>query len=197
MRRFTKLKNIAFLCSVLLIGGFVIGFVLTHEGSPDKLQKLNISELGHQNDNEEPEEMPVDRVAEDRISGDTRLIFKSHYTECGDVVVERKEVPREIVGYNLEMLENYYSIWEIERFGSDEVIMVREIEGISPNHYLLGVQDGYVAIYGFGEDGKPLLKEITDVPVSILRLNDQHDLRKGILLDNMDEVNQFLEEFGS
>lgn len=196
MRRFTKLKNIAFMCSVLLIGGFVIGFVLTYEGRLDKLHKLDISELG-ENERIESKEMSVDHISTYRMTTDTRLIFKTLYTECGDTVVERKEVPAEIVDFDRQMLEDYYAIWEIEQFSSEEVILTREIEGISPDHYLLGVQDSYVAVYEFGEDGKPILKEITDIPLSILRLNDQHRLRNGILLDSIKEVNQFLEEFSS
>jgi len=196
MSRFTKMKSIAFLCTALLLGGFIMGYVITSEGKLDKLQKLDISELGN-NDEEESEELPVDRISGDRITPDTRLIFKTLYTECGDTVVERKEVPVEIMDFDRGMMENYYTIWEVEQFDSEEVILTREIEGISPNHYLLGIQDGYVIVYEFGEDGKPVLKEITEIPMSILRLNDQHRLRKGILLDSMEEVNQFLEEFSS
>jgi len=197
MNRFVRMKELAFLCTVLLIGGFVIGYLTMSEKKPDKLQKPDISEIGNAEELGDNQDLAVDKSGSDRVSPNTKLIFKSIYSECGHTVVERKDVPEEIVGFDEEELAGYYQLWHIERFTKDEVDLVRRIEGICPKHYLLGVQDGYIALYEFSEDGKPVLKEITDTPISILRLNDQQRLRKGILLDNMTEVNQLLEEFGS
>lgn len=198
MDRFSKMKGIAFLCSVLLVGGFIIGYIATYE-RPDRLHKLDISRLeGQERDKQEEIEMPVDRLSRDKITPNTRLIFKTEYTECGHTVVERKKTPAEIVNLDKEELARYYQNgWEIDKFSSEEVVLTREITGICPEHFLLGVQDGYVAVYGFNEDGKPELKEITDIPISILRLNDQNNLRKGILVDSMEEVDRLLEEFSS
>jgi hypothetical protein len=198
MNRFVQVKNLAFFCTVLLIGGFIIGYVATLEGKPDKLHKLDVSELEHEEQIENNrEEVTVDQTAGNRISLNTRLIFQTRYSECGHTVVERKEVPTEIVDFDEHGVKEYYQPWEIKEFSNEEIVLTRQVEGICPKHYLLGVQDGYIAVYEFGENGKPVLKEITDIPISILRLNDQHRLRKGILLDSIEEVNQFLEEFSS
>ncbi|HOC09851.1 MAG TPA: hypothetical protein PKN88_10015, partial [Bacillota bacterium] len=71
------------------------------------------------------------------------------------------------------------------------------VEGACPGHYVLRMLSGYVAIYMTAENGEETLVEVTDIPVSILRLKDQQRLREGILLDSMEEVDQYLEDLGS
>jgi hypothetical protein len=201
MNRFKKVKGMAFLCTVLLLGGFAVGYLTGMEPKPDRLHRVDISGFGngteHKSHAEPIEDTTVDQTDDSGITPNTRLILKTRYLDCGHIVVDRKDIPEAILGFDKQRLQDYYSGWDIEEFGSDEVVISTGIAGICPEHYLLGVQDDYIAVFEFGRDGNPKLKEITDIPISILRLNDQQRLRKGMLLNSMEEVNRFLEEFGS
>jgi hypothetical protein len=203
MNRFKKMKGLAFLCTVLLVGGFAIGYLSGLEPKPDRLHRVDISGLGNGEAAEDDgadeaiENTTVDQIDGRHITRDTRLILKTKYLDCGHIVVDRTDIPDDILGFDEEQLQDYYEEWEIEEFNSEQIVLVQSIPGICTEHYLLGVQGDYLAVYGFGRDGEPVLNEVTDIPISILRLNDQQRLRKGILLNSMEEVNRFIEEYGS
>jgi hypothetical protein len=123
--------------------------------------------------------------------------LKTLYKECGHIVVDRKDIPEQLAGLGEEELLEHYPGWEVEKFQGDEIILFRQVEGACPGHYVLRMLSGYVAIYMTAENDGETLVEVTDIPVSILRLKDQQRLREGILLDSMEEVDQYLEDLGS
>lgn len=58
--------------------------------------------------------------------------------------------------------------------------------------FLLGVHDGRVALWK-GEDPEPF--RVYPCPICVLPPADQEALRQGIHLDDMDDINRFLENF--
>lgn len=58
--------------------------------------------------------------------------------------------------------------------------------------FLIGVHNGRVALWK-NEDPEPF--RVFPCPVCVLPAKDQQALKKGIRLDDMDDVNRFLENF--
>ncbi len=199
MKYRVSIRRLALVCAVVLVGGFAIGYLVTYEKNPEKLQRPDdVTEMAEENNAQQPSDDAImDYASEPTTTYDTRLIFKSFYSQCGHTVVERQDIPARMVGVDEHQMHGLYPDWEVEKFGRDEVILYRRREGACPEHYILKVENGYVAIYRTVDEGETEIVEVTDIPVSILRLKDQERLRQGMLLDNIEEVNQYLEDLGS
>lgn len=58
--------------------------------------------------------------------------------------------------------------------------------------FLLGISDGYVALW---EDGNPKPAEVFPYPAKLLPIADQQALQNGIHIDSADELNRLLEDY--
>lgn len=197
MKSLSLLKRLAPVCVVALLAAFAAGYMTTRDTSPDMVQRPEEKEAAEEN-RVQPNNNAVMEYAPDiKTSPNARLILKTYHLRCGHTTVERQNIEGTLVDLDQEGLLGHYPGWEIEKFQSDEVILHRRVEGACPGHFLLKAENGYIAIFSIVEDGKEEISEVTDIPISILRLKDQQRLREGILLDSIEEVNQYLEDLGS
>lgn len=137
----------------------------------------------------------------DIIDSETRLVYKTLYTQCEDTIEEVQGPSPELIGLNKSGFEKHLTEnqlnWEIEGFSKEEVTLLKRVDRTCPNHYLISVNKGHIAIYKYDGDGNRELVEQTDIPINILPTVDQKKLQKGILVDTRKEVNQLLEDFSS
>jgi hypothetical protein len=193
-----SVKKVAMVCSVVLVAAFGIGYLVTYERNPDGMQRPDAAETVDESTRRDiGDDTVADYVSKPKTTAVTRLIFKSYYSQCGHTVVERREIPAPMVGLSEDSILEHYPGWEVEKFEADEIALYRQVAGACPGHFILKEENGYIAIYETVDGGRELLIDITDIPVSILRLRDQQRLRQGMLLDSMEEVNRYLEDLGS
>jgi hypothetical protein len=197
MKGLLSYKWIAVVCMTLLVVSFAIGYLVMNEKTPDMVQRPDEEGKTKEQEEQQTDNTYLDYVPEPVSTFQTRLLLKTFYKECGHTAVERQDIPEQLAGLGEEELLEHYPGWEAEKFQGDEIILFRQVEGACPGHYVLRMLSGYVAIYMTAENNEETLVEVTDIPVSILRLRDQQRLREGILLDSMEEVNQYLEDLGS
>ena len=62
------------------------------------------------------------------------------------------------------------------------------------DEFLVTILDGYVAVYLSDKPLEPV--ETTEIRAEALRLADQEMLRRGVLLQGMENLSVFLEDFG-
>jgi len=136
-------------------------------------------------------------MVEDTVTPNTKIIFNTKYLKCGDVITEERSPDAFFIGLSEKNFKDYMKDWKIERFSSKEVVLYREIDGFCPNHFIIGIYDGYVAIFKGSATGEKVLIEKTDIPVSNLREEDQLSLEKGIIVNTQEKVYEILADFGS
>jgi len=197
MKSISLLKRLAPIFVTVLVIAFALGYYFTGDKEPDMLQRPDDLEIVEEDAEEPSDDTIMDYVSEPRTTPHTRIILKTYYMRCGHTAVDRQDIDTSLIGLDEEGLLGHYPGWDVERFESEEVILLRQLEGACPGHYVLKVNNGYVAIYRITENGEEILIEITDIPLSILRLRDQDRLRQGMLLDSIEEVNHYLEDLGS
>jgi len=197
MKGLLSYKWIVVACMALLVISFAIGYLVMNQKTPDMVQRPDGEGTAREQEEQQTDNTYMDYVPEPVSSSQTRLLLKTFYKGCGHTAVERQDIPEQLAGLGEEELLEHYPGWEAEKFQGDEIILFRKVEGACPGHYVLRMLSGYVAIYMTAENGEETLVEVTDIPVSILRLRDQQRLREGILLDSMEKVNQYLEDLGS
>lgn len=190
-------KKMVMVCTILLAAAFIIGYLAVNEENPDMVQRPDEEGTAKGQEEQQTDNTYMDYVPEPVSTIQTRLLLKTLYKGCGHIEVERRDIPEQLAGLGEEELLEHYPGWEVEKFQGDEIILFRQVEEACPGHYVLRMLSGYVAIYMTAENGGETLVEVTDIPVSILRLKDQQRLKEGILLDSMEEVDQYLEDLGS
>ena len=121
----------------------------------------------------------------DIVMKNTKIVFKTKYNKCGTVVTDIVQPQEDLTGKTREELNNIYSAkgYKVSTMSGDMVIMVRELDRYEPNKYVLGIKDGYIAIYKTDKDGNMFIQDvntdITDIKASSLKDEDIKLLTKG------------------
>lgn len=131
-----------------------------------------------------------------RITPSTKMVYEYYYPE--DSVTETFEdaPPYFLIDYTLEDIKRCYSNWNIALFSEKEVVMKKTVDGPSPQRYVIGENDGFVAVF-YDLENERLIKELTDVPVSALNDDIKERLEEGIAVTGNERLNRLLEDFTS
>lgn len=132
---------------------------------------------------------------EEKTSPNCWFIFKTLYTKCEHITIEKEQIEEVMVNKTKEELQKIYRNWNIVTFISDEVLFYKEVEEICNEHYILKELDGYVAIYTLDEKDNATLKEITAIVIAYLPEEDVQRLKEGIKVTGKDKLNQALEDY--
>ena len=132
---------------------------------------------------------------EEKTSPNCWFIFKTYYTKCEHITIEKDQVQEVMVNKTKEELEKIDRNWNIVTFRSDEVLFYKELEEICDEHYMLKELDGYIAIYTLDEQDNPTFKEMTAIVTAYLPEEDVQRLKEGIKLIGKEELNQALEDY--
>jgi hypothetical protein len=132
-------------------------------------------------------EQNVSKMPEIKLNAGAKLIYLTYYVGCGDEITEVKYLDDKYIGYTKSGLEEHERDWEIESFTPDEVKLKREVHGICNNHYYIGIQNGYVALFQGIPGMKSSLVERTDIIADTLREDDRLILEKGLTINSEQE----------
>ena len=170
------------LCSFLLF--LAIGYYLT----------LRMGERELQNKNVYAESAAGTKQV---ITENTKLICRYFYT-LDRVTKECMETaPAYLCGLNMEQLADVYKDWEIIRFSSEKVIMRTVIDGMSTEAYLIGESEGKIAVYLDDPEKGAILKEKTDIPISVLPEEEIDKIRAGIQVIGEEALVKILSDYSS
>ncbi|MEA4845968.1 MAG: BofC C-terminal domain-containing protein [Clostridiaceae bacterium] len=146
------------------------------------------------------EEVNADSMIEqptdiDLPTPNTQLIFKTYYSSCGHTVEKVVQAGNDELNMNEQQLKEKYDRWGITGYSPPIVEFSRTIDTYCPNHYIIGLDNGYIAIYIYDEDGNKIMQEKTDIPSAPLTPEDQKALAGGIVVDTEEQKEQTLEGF--
>lgn len=132
---------------------------------------------------------------EEKISPNATLILKRKYKECGHIIKEYKRITNELVNLTEKELVEKNKDWEVEKFSNMEVILIKEVEGVCNEHYVLKEEDGVIAVYKIEEENKEVLEELTGISTEYLTENDKIEIEQGIKVYGREELNSILENY--
>lgn len=137
----------------------------------------------------------------DTITKETVIINKVFYTQCQDTIETEETVKAELIGLNEKGFKDYINQnkpgFEIEDFSKEKIVLKYRQNKVCPNHYLISINNGYIAVYKYDENGEKTLVNQTEIPVKMLPTVDQEKLQNGILVETLEDVEQLLEDFSS
>lgn len=131
-----------------------------------------------------------------KITAETELVQKILYLKCNDEEVLHTKPTEQLVGLTIYQLQNVYQGWVFDKFDTDAVHMTLKIDGYCREHannMFIGIQDGRVAVFYGKPDSKRIVKEVTNIQVNKLMVQDVEELQNGLVVNSTEELLRTLE----
>lgn len=190
MKKFFVLMVVCICIGVAIgVGYFIFPEEKSTEISINNISELNVDNIIEQNVLEETS------YEEEKISHTATLIINKYYKKCEHTMTSSLDIPYDMVNMNREEVEEKYPDWEILEFGKNEVSIYKEFDGICNEHYEVSTKNGYIIIYNLDEDNDKSVYEITDISTEYLPAGDVSELKKGINVEGITELNSLLENY--
>ncbi len=161
---------------------------LNHDTSPTKIAEHNNSA-----------EMEIIRE-DNRISPNTFIEERIHFKACDHIISDTHPSEVEIINMTKGEYEEHLRInfpnLRLISFSNTKIVLWGERNHLCKNHYVLGEENGKIAIFSIGDQGQRLLENVfTDYPISLLKDADQDRIIEGIIVDSKDELSDLLENY--
>lgn len=180
-----------------LVGGFYMGKVLEKEDRGEPVTKTVVAEEGKKEKNVKIE--VINKKDDVLVDKNTVLKITTKYDKCEHVQTKEKTASKEIIGLSetefKEYMKKNYSKFKLLSFKSEEINLLKEINSYCDKHYEIGEDNGYIVIYKYDENGNKNLVEKTQSSISSLPSVDQEQIKSGLILNSLDELNERLEDF--
>ncbi len=129
---------------------------------------------------------------------ESTMKLERFYLSCGHTLDEEHPIESCYIGKTEEELHTLFPKWQVKRFVPEQVVLRMEISGYCPDHYIIREEDGYLIIFRADKDtGIPLVVEALEISLDQLSTELQKQIREGIVVDNMEAVEQLLENWES
>lgn len=132
-----------------------------------------------------------------RITPSTKMVYEYYYTEDGVTQTLEDVPPYFLLDMTLEDMKKVYTDWQIVSFSSKEVVMRKTVEAKSNEQYIIGEQNGYVAVFYKEPQHGIILHEITNTPLSALPLEERERLQEGISVIGDENLSKILSDYTS
>lgn len=192
---------VTLLVLVMMAGGYVLGMHVGHQRLKENLK----------NNNNEPgfETMQTARKGDREIirqetakmditTENTLLIFETNYTRCNDKIVEKRKAEDGETGLSRLDIKTKFPDWDVGEFSSVQVVLSKVLDDYCPNHFVLKDKDGMVVIYMPSEDeNKERDIQRTQISINKLPPDVQDEIKEGLVMDSLEEVEFFMESLDS
>ena len=92
-------------------------------------------------------------------------------------------------------LQEKYNEWNIEEFSDTNIILKKESKDSCDEHFILKDKDGIVTVFKKDENGEEREYEITDISTEYLTDTDKINMKNGIEVNGIQNLNQLIEDF--
>lgn len=174
--------------TILLVILTISIFSLSYYLCINKLKSTNFKEDKYKVQNESKDidkTMTVDSNMNTSLSPNAKIIFEKKYIKSGEVITEKEESAGNLAGKKKNELNQVYKGqgYSLESMKSSEVVFVKEFDRYAPNKYVVGIKDGFIAIYKTDKDGNMFIedekRDVTDIKTDRLKKADIELLTKG------------------
>ena len=195
---------ITIVCIIVLIVSALIGIKIFRIKDDNKSQNIvtKIAEEVLDDCTDEYEHMETESLQlvransqEEKVSPYCSFTIKTICKGCGHIKEEYPKLPEDLVNCNKVQVAEKYKDYKIEKFSSNEIVLLQEKDGECGEHYIVKDNNGNVTIYQKTQDGIEKMLEQTDIATDYLTETDKVEIEKGIEINGKQELNQFIENF--
>ena len=126
----------------------------------------------------------------------TRTVF---YEECGHEITETEVAQSQYINLTEEEFKEKIEKegYQLGSFSSLDIIIYKQSDGICPEHYVIGEENGFINIYKIDENGETKLYDVTNIYLEYLPDEEKEKIKNTIELLGREELNLFLENLES
>ena len=197
-------KLIIILISILVITIAIITGITTYiiqtQTPKQEIQNIKIGQTVTDECVDEWEEMQKEKnsinanTSEEKLSPNCSFIFKRHYSLCNHTSKEYINIPEDMVNKTEQELQEKYSDWQIEKFTSNEVSLLKNLEGECGEHYVLRNVNNNIVVFKI-INGVEQEYEKTEISVEYLTETDRITIQNGLKVFGKQSLNQIIEDF--
>lgn len=188
-----RTQIIVYICATAIIFFMIYNIVNNQEHVNNVKAKITESEANTQAT--QPKEVIAVDVA--RITSSTKLIYEYYYTDNSEVKREEVIAPYFLVDMSLEDIKQRFPDWQLQSFSEKEVIMRKSINKKEQERYIIGIHEGYVAVFFEEPVNGQTLRELTNTPIESLSPGDRAKLKAGITITGAKALISALEDYES
>lgn len=192
--------------TILLVIITIVIFSLSYYVCINRLKSTNIKNSRHQVNNKDgtSDILTVHSNVDNVVSANANIVFKVKYIKSGELITEKEEKINDLAGKRKEEVDEVYKNkgYKVQNITPAEVTLIKEIDKYAPNKYVLGIKDGYIAIYRTDKDGNMFIensrRDITEIKTEKLKEADIQMLTKGdkyFQCDTREEAEARLEDY--
>ena len=133
--------------------------------------------------------------SDEKISPNCLMTLKRYYSECGHTTNEYIDIPEELINKSQEELKEKYQDWDIQEFYPTQIVFYKEFEGSCGQHFVLRDNDGKLTVYKINENKQEVIYEVTDIDIDYLTETDKIEIKNGIRVNGIEDLNQLIENF--
>lgn len=190
-----------FVLATLMVGGYFLGTLIGNQvlgynvGKQDEEPGYQVIRTVNRDNLDKPDyQVPTIEV----ITRDTKLVFEKVYIGCGHKRVEERRARENEIGLSIQSIALRFPEWSIADYTTERIIFTKEVNDFCPGHFLLKDRDGVVVIYMPSEEGDEYKGvEETQISTDSLPPDLQSEIRKGLILDTLEDVEHFMENLES
>lgn len=195
---------IVILCIVAIVGAIFTAIIITRSQDNDVKENVvervsDIEILDECTDEYEKinkeDEIKETNSEEEKISPNCSLTIKNHYKDCNHTTSQYFNIPEDLVNKTEDEIKNKYTDYKIEKFSSNEIVLLKENVGECGEHYILKDKDGQIVVYSIDSNGKENEYEKTCISTEYLTDADKVNIKNGIRVNGKQELNQMIEDF--
>jgi len=202
------MKKYLRLCVVLMmaaLAGFGIGFVISfgNGGGGESLASAelaaaalfadDVQDYSADSDIADAAPMPVYPPI---ITAETRMVYDFYCAETEDYDRVEEYPAEALLGMTKAELANKFADWQVVSFDNARVYL-RQNRAIEYRRFIIGVHEGYIAVFYDNSDDLRGIKELTNRPIAALPQEEQERLLEGIRVTGNEELMRALEDFSS
>ena len=177
-----KLMILGILLFIVSIGiGYIFsGFLINRDDNFET--KLNVNNIDEFSVTNAVELKTIEAVSEEeKVRPNTEFAIKQYYDECGHFKFEYAELPKELMNFTRQEIDDYYNDeYEVEQFENNSLLISKEINGFCDNHFYIKLGNEHIEVYKLSTDGSFLLYKETEITREYLPLEDIDELEEGI-----------------
>ncbi len=172
---------------------------------PKARNSENIVEIGQaqtsenniitENNNQIENSVKQTNVSEEKISPKAFVTYKIKYEKCGHETSQYREIPEELVNLTKEELKEKYSEWNIDEFSDTNIVLSKTEKGSCNEHFILKEKDGFATVFKKLDNGEEEEYETTDIATEYLSDTDKINMKKGIEVNGLQNLNQLIEDY--
>lgn len=186
--------------SLIFLASIGIGYFYLNTRTDQKKESRVTNNSNYRIENKfENETVSTKSDIEERISPNAHITRTIFYNGCGHEFIETEVAQSQYINMTEEEFkkamqkENFI----LENFSSLEIMVYKQSDGICPEHYVIGEDNGFINIYKIDENGETKLYDVTNIYLEYLPEEEKEKIKNKIELLGREELNLFLENLDS